>query len=572
MSPRWWTVRNATLTGFAVLGGLVLGLSALAALTGFGPEFVPNFLLNAACDMLGGLTVLFLVEPIVRSAGIGLHAHSHLDPHKLCRRVARAHEYIRILDTSSRLIGTDAKHEDRFLHALRSAVTRGAYVRILLMSPSSGASRARAGQLRERYPELDLDRRITEDIKQIRRYIDELDAPKDRIQLRLYTCPAPFILYGVDEVLLYTTVPHDMIADDSPHVEVHAETPLGQHLLERFDDLWESSRDFSSLVGVRFADRPEDVPMQLCGIEHGGDLFLISTQLDRALEYMDEPWFLIDGNLVARFRAQLVQPGTGLHSQLFEALKQRDSSSKPRTDQPFYRMVEHADAQQAVGRTEAFRHLPTQHLTARIREARREIRILDTSSTLLLGQGHEPDSWPIFATLLQALQNGTRVRVLLMYPGSASTLSRVEEIGRPSVESEILDNLRLLDALRQRLDELESWPGLIEVALYDRPPSFSVYQVDDLVISGFMPYGARSSVTPHFGACAGYPLAAFALGQFDRLWEEADVTHLGVHQLSIIANGTVAAFDLRERRRHFGARPARAVHAAQRRARTRSSD
>jgi hypothetical protein len=262
MFPRCWTVRRATLAGFAVLGGLVLVLSTLAALTGFGPDFMSNFLLNAACDMLGGLTVLFLIEPIVRSAAIGLRAHPHLNPRSLCRRVERAEEIVRILDTSSRLIGTDAEHGDRFLTALDAAFARGAEVRILLMSPFSDASRARALQLRDRYPELDLDRRISADITQIRRHVDALGELEDRIQLRLYDCSAPFILYGADSALLFTTVPRDVAADDSPQVEVRAETLLGQHLIAGFEDLWVSSRDYRQPVDVRPADRPRESAQQ----------------------------------------------------------------------------------------------------------------------------------------------------------------------------------------------------------------------------------------------------------------------------------------------------------------------
>jgi hypothetical protein len=60
----------------------------------------------------------------------------------------------------------------------------------------------------------------------------------------------------------------------------------------------------------------------------------------------------------------------------------------------------------------------------------------------------------------------------------------------------------------------------VQVRLYDRPPSISFYQVDDYVISGFMPYGARSSVTDHFGSAIGHgSLASYAISEFDQLWD-----------------------------------------------------
>lgn len=103
-----WTRSHATLAAFTVLSTLVAALSVLAVLTGFGPGLMPNFMLNAACDVLGGLTILFLIEPIVRAAAGGMRAHPHLNHRKFCQRVARAQDTIRILDTSSRLIQEDA--------------------------------------------------------------------------------------------------------------------------------------------------------------------------------------------------------------------------------------------------------------------------------------------------------------------------------------------------------------------------------------------------------------------------------------------------------------------------------
>jgi hypothetical protein len=152
-----------------------------------------------------------------------------------------------------------------------------------------------------------------------------------------------------------------------------------------------------------------------------------------------------------------------------------------------------------------------------IRDAGLTVRILDTSSTLLLsGRGDRSARENPFAAVSAALRRGASLQILLMEPDSDSCRARAEEIGRPDLAEEIRANLRWLAELA---DQEGMRPDAVEVRLYDKPPSISVYQVDDFVISGFMPYGARSSVTPHFGSSFGHGLlASFTVGQFDQLW------------------------------------------------------
>ncbi|MEY9861108.1 hypothetical protein ABH935_006748 [Catenulispora sp. GAS73] len=516
-----WTRSHATLAAFTVLSTLVAALSVLAVLTGFGPGLMPNFMLNAACDMLGGLTILFLIEPIVRAAAGGMRAHPHFNHRKFCQRVARAQDAIRILDTSSRLIQEDATKDFRFRNAVRAAVDNGAEVRILLMSPASDISRSRAQQLRNRYPDLDLDRRITAAITQVRGYIAALDDDKrGLVELRLYTVPAPFIMHGADDILIHTTVPNDAVSDDAPHIEVRADTLLGAHLLEGFDSLWDSSRSAEGLIPVRDADRPDDVAMQLRAVEHDSHVYLASNRLDRRLELLDEPRFLVGEHDPTLYRADPVPIGTALHTELLLSLHKRYPQSFPRSDRRIYRMIKDP-AQHDAARTESYRRLPARVLTELIRSSVRDIRIMDTSSTLLLTEGSAlAASGAAFNAALDALRHGARLRVLLMAPGSAACRARAAEINRPDLEQEIRANLRWLAALARRSSEnLELSPDAVAVRLYDRSPTSSVYQADDTVVIGFMPYGTRSSVTPYISAAVGHGVANFAIDQFQELWD-----------------------------------------------------
>jgi hypothetical protein len=535
----WWGKRP-TLLGFIVLSSLVAFLALAAALAGFGDSYLPNFLLNAACDMLGGLTVLFLIEPIIRSAAIGIRAHRRMDAGRFCAVVGSARSIVRILDTSSQLIRTDADHGDRLLAAIRSAVARGAGVQVLLMSPSSDVSRARQTQLRDLHPQFDLDQAINQTIAQVRRISRELGPDGICVELRLYYTPVPFILYGADSTLFYTIVPVAAMSGDSPQVEVRAETDIGRAVVQGFEDLWRSARDPEGLTKVRLADQPGAVPMLLRHVEISNEIFLTSDRIDRIFGYQEEPRFLLGDDSGTVYRAMPVPArGTVLHESLLHALADRYPNSARRADRTFYQMVKISQSEGGDGRTLAFRGLPAVHLTSLISVATSELRILDTSSTLLVDDGAPPEQGPAFVAVLDALTHGAKLKVLLMYPGTSFARQRAEEISRPHVESEIEQNLRWLAALREHAARREVPAASIQIKLYNAPPSFSVYQVDEIVIAGFMPVGTRSSGATHYSTQLSSPLAGFVLDQFDLLWSQQPADH--VHRLESLEFLTVSA-------------------------------
>ncbi|HTJ67543.1 MAG TPA: hypothetical protein VL551_08455 [Actinospica sp.] len=536
----WWGKRPKLLA-FIVLSGLVAALAGLAAMTGFGNGYLPNFLLNAACDMLGGLTILFLVEPIIRSAAIGIRAHPFMSSTRFTARVAASRDVVRILDTASKMIRDDAEEDDQLLDAIRSATMNGAYVKVLLMNPSSDASRARDAQLREVHPDFDLDRMINRTITQTQRIQRELGDLGARVELRLYSSPVPFILYGADSSLLYTIVPHSLLVDDAPQVEVRAETELGRHLLTGFNTLWDSARGLDELVKVRFAEQPGDVPMLMRHIEHDSVLYLVSSRIDRVYEYQNEPRFLLGDDSSTAYRAVPVTFGTSVHNWLLDALQDRYPRSIRRADRRFYRVVKDTGSESEDGRLRAFQGLPAVHLTSLIGVAGREIRIFDSCSTLLVEDATRSEfGGPVFQAMVEALDHGAHVKALLMYPGTSFSRKRPEDGPEPHVESRIEQNLRWLTELRDQAVRRGLPADRVQVRLHNSPPSFSVYQVDDTVIAGFTPAASRGSGgATHYSTELDSPLAGFVLDQFDLLWNQGPADH--VHQLESLEFVTVQA-------------------------------
>ncbi|MGH3415698.1 MAG: hypothetical protein ACRDSS_04465, partial [Actinocrinis sp.] len=154
------------LVAFVILGFLVLALAVTSWRTGFHSDFWPNFLLNSAGDLIGGMIVLFLIEPIVRqAAALQIRQHPRLDYNWYLRRVGEARSQIRILDTFSSLFGGD---RDAAIRALRDAAIQGADIRVLLMSPNTDASALREFQLRQTMPGLWINDRIQANIADFR--------------------------------------------------------------------------------------------------------------------------------------------------------------------------------------------------------------------------------------------------------------------------------------------------------------------------------------------------------------------------------------------------------------------
>lgn len=168
---RWYT-RKPKLVGFSALVVLILVLAGASVATGFTHGFLPNLLLNAAGDMLGGMVILLMIEPIVSRAAVQIRQHPHLDFRLFAERIPLAEREILVLDTYSGLF--DAVNGRRAVDQLRDAARRGVKVKILLMSPATDASRLRQAQLAAANPGLQIDALLHGNISLLSRLENEL--------------------------------------------------------------------------------------------------------------------------------------------------------------------------------------------------------------------------------------------------------------------------------------------------------------------------------------------------------------------------------------------------------------
>lgn len=557
--------RTPKLVGFSVLALLIVGLSAASVASGFSNGFWPNLYLNAAGDMVGGMIILLMIEPIVSRAAVQIRQHPHLDFRLFTRRIAAAEREIRVLDTFSSLF--DSGHAPRSLAGLQEAVMRGVNVRVLLMSPATDASRLRQEQLDPVYPGLSIDAQIHSNISALATmerllgeerlrvgaaaspipalgngdgngdgdgegggYLPEPGARASRgsgfgsrfgtFELRLYSVAAPFTLYQRDDTLMYAMLPAYQFAHDAPQLEINAGSLAGIQILEKFDEVWQDARPVRRLAPVRLSGAADAEAMWLRFIELGDTTYYVSNRIDAALAAKPDQHFWIGEDGGVENEAESVPRDTALYRRLLEL---HDAKYTPdrRREPDFYQMWPSAAEPAPRGRTLDFDRLPTQQILERLARAERSVRILDTSSILIGQDGDEDGAQAFVRAALAAMANGATIKILLLAPTTSAARERAKEIRDQRFDRMVERNIERLRHLARQLTVRGIDPDRLRVRLYDQLTEISLHQTDDRVIVGFLPYRRRSSLTSQLETERHSELGVYAVGQFELLWGRA---------------------------------------------------
>jgi len=604
---RWYT-RKPKLVGFSALVLLIVVLAAGSVATGFTHGFLPNLLLNAAGDMLGGMVILLMIEPIVSRAAVQIRQHPHLDFRLFAQRIAAAEREILVLDTYSGLF--DAVHGRRAVDQLRDAARRGVKIKILLMSPATDASRLRQAQLATAHPGLQIDALLHGNISLLSRLENELrggerydaeaghtasavgesfaagsftdgsfaDRPGDigerefaerdtgeqmalitraadenslaehvplpagrgaipaprggqssaetaeaaaNFEFRLYAVAAPFTLYARDETLLFALLPAYQQAHDAPQLEIRRGSQTGTQIIETFDELWREARQVRHLAPVRLSDDADARPLLVRNVIVNANTYYISRRLNAALEARPDQHFWPGLNGGEACEAEVVARGSALDDQLDYAYQRKYGRELPPSGPDFVLMRPALRGAVPRDRTVEFDRLPLSQILGWLAEARRSVRILDTSSILIGQDGDESEARAFVAATLRALANGATVRILLLAPTTSAALERAREIRDPGFDRMVERNIQRLRRLAAELPDHGIEPERLQVRLYDQLPVISVHQIDDRVMAGFLPYRRRSSLTSQYESQRHSDLGEYAVDQFQRLWVRA---------------------------------------------------
>ena len=567
---RWYT-RKPKLVGFSALAALIVGLSVASVITGFTHGFWPNLLLNSAGDMVGGMIVLLMIEPIVSRAAVQIRQHAHLDFRLFSRRIGQAEREIRVLDTFSGLF--DSANGPRALPGLQDAVLRGVNVKVLLMSPATDASRLRQEQLDPAYPGLAIDGQIHNNISALGIMEQQIAQEQRRLglpaaapaigdsedtgiygvmpggtvraagpgsgpgsgpgpgpaagavqpgtfELRLYSVAAPFTLYQRDDALLFALLPAYQFAHDAPQLEINASSLTGIQILEKYDELWEDARPVRRLAPIRLSPAEGTEPMWVRYLELNGETYYVSRRIYAALKSKPDQRFWLGESGGVEHEAEPVPANSTLYRQLLE-LHDRKYTADRHREPAFYEMRPFAALPAPRGRTLDFDRLPTGQLLDRLAGAGRSVRILDTSSILIGQDGDEAEAEEFTRAALRAMTNGASIKILLLAPTTSAARERAKEIRDTDFDQMVERNIQRLRHLAARLPANGIDPDRLRVRLYDQLPEISVHQMDDRVLVGFLPYRRRSSMTSQLETERHSELGVYAVGQFEQLWNRA---------------------------------------------------
>ena len=271
---RWLTALGIGLAAILILGVVALPL----------PDYWENFSLNTAADLIGAVFTIFVITPIIERAGQSrVREHPQLDYSRFLDKAARCSSVLWILDTYSNLLIEPLA--SRFEAVVREAVSRGVSVRILLINPTTLAAEQRElelGQAEELRPRLN---RNLETLRRIHDSFGRIGGPRGGrsgadFEVRLYASGPAVTMYRWDDRALVSFYPVGKLSGQSTQLEVSVDSPLGDFVNTRFQQVWRSAAPFQALVVVTVRDDVSERNYLVRYVDLDGARYLQSVRVE----------------------------------------------------------------------------------------------------------------------------------------------------------------------------------------------------------------------------------------------------------------------------------------------------
>ncbi|MGH8792658.1 MAG: hypothetical protein ACRDXX_08435 [Stackebrandtia sp.] len=265
--------------GFAV----ALATSMLVAARASG-EFAQSVLieLGAGLLLLVGASVL-LANALAEFRTDMTRDHRHLDRDALIEHIRGSRREIGILETWTGLL--EPAFGSRCLEALKTALQRGAQVRILLLDPDGKPTAQRTDELGGRP---DVQEAIIDNLRLLRDFYDGLDEElRQRLQIRIYFTMPAVQLYRWDDKAMVSFFSPQKPTYEVSQLETFVSTSLADFVTQRFEALWDGTtmdldEYMHSTARLRCADEPES-HCQIEYIHADGDAYVGGRELEQRL-------------------------------------------------------------------------------------------------------------------------------------------------------------------------------------------------------------------------------------------------------------------------------------------------
>lgn len=270
------SIRRRVLLVCAVLAACVAGCLWFARPL---PDFRQSLLLNLSPELFTTMITLLIIQPVLsRLEEERAREHLRLDYPSFCEKVAQTGDIVEVLDTFSYLFS--GRVSERFAEAARSAIGRGATVRILLLDPDSLAARQRSHEL-----SADVRLEVLRNVRDLRHLETQLPRERrDQLQIRVYAAAPSIQLYRVGERMMVSFYPVDRVSGEGQQLEVRVTTPLGSFVSERFAELWSSGRSVHDLLTLQVQALDEDgrmagEPIRVEYVHHEGSPYICDHRM-----------------------------------------------------------------------------------------------------------------------------------------------------------------------------------------------------------------------------------------------------------------------------------------------------
>jgi hypothetical protein len=274
MTRLWW-VRTRNLLRrnkrqAVVVAILGLGCVAMVVLAWWSsPDrtaFLPELWINVGIGLAITLGTYIVLNPLFKDLQTAsIVEHARLDPGALVETIARGRDRVAILETWTGLL--EEPHRERFLAALRAVLSNQGVVRVLLLNPDSEGAQLRSKELRQR----DVPLAIMGNLYRLSRLHAELNEEmRSRLHVKVYDAAPSVQMYRCDNRAFIAFFPIDQSTYDAQQIETLMNTPIGEFVQGRFDELWSAPTtvDLASVTALQIRVHHDGADLGPCLVRY----------------------------------------------------------------------------------------------------------------------------------------------------------------------------------------------------------------------------------------------------------------------------------------------------------------